>query len=46
MLHVELQSTNHAQMARRMLEYSLAIHRKSGASRSSWFCTSAIRRCG
>jgi hypothetical protein len=29
-LHIELQSTNHAHMARRMLEYSLAIHRKFG----------------
>jgi predicted transposase YdaD len=28
LLHIELQSANQAHMARRMLEYSLAIHRK------------------
>ncbi len=28
LVHIELQSTNQAHMARRMLEYSLAIHRK------------------
>jgi hypothetical protein len=28
LLHLELQSTNQTHMARRMLEYSLAIHRK------------------
>jgi hypothetical protein len=27
LVHIELQSTNQAHMARRMLEYSLAIHR-------------------
>ena len=30
LIHIELQSANHARMSRRMLEYSLAIERKFG----------------